>query len=164
MHFLRCAILLLSTLGLAEAGEFSHAVPMSEKGTATYFITATIGHHSAELLVDTGAGFATLNESLIERLLDDGEARRSGEIEAVLANGAAIILPVFTIAAMHLGNCLVEDVEVAQTPPNASNLLGLSVLRKAAPFSFSLEPAELKLSHCHEPALRAEAAITIGKE
>lgn len=140
--------LLILGCGHVWADDFSHAVPMWEEGTATYFVTASVGDQSIDFLVDTGAGYATLNRNIIADLVDAGVAKRSGAIEGVLANGQSIELPIYSITGMDLGGCLVRDVEVAQTPPGARNLLGLSVLRSTAPFSFSLEPAELRLSKC----------------
>ncbi|HBS25562.1 MAG TPA: hypothetical protein DD827_00280 [Gammaproteobacteria bacterium] len=61
------------------------------------------------------------------------------------------------MSSFTLGGCVLEDIEVAETPPNAKNLLGLSVLRKAAPFTFSLEPAELQLSNCNPAATYVKA-------
>ncbi|HBS25561.1 MAG TPA: hypothetical protein DD827_00275, partial [Gammaproteobacteria bacterium] len=63
------------------------AIPMSEKGTATYYVTAQVGRETVELLVDTGAGYATLNRNLINKLKQAGDARHIGEIEGILANG-----------------------------------------------------------------------------
>ena len=149
-----CSVLALVS-GIAWSEDYSHAVPMREKGTATYFVVATIGEQVVDLLVDTGAGYATLNRNILQPLRDAGVARRSGSIEAVLANGQTVELPIYAISEMNLGGCIVKNVEVAQTPPNARNLLGLSVLRHTAPFSFSLEPAELRLSRCTEIVARS---------
>jgi len=159
LYFFRGAMLLFLGSVCASAEEYSHAVPMWEKGTATYFISASIGEHVVDLLVDTGAGYATLNRDIINMLRQDDLAHRSGGIEAVLANGSTLELPVYTITSLNLGGCIIRNVDVAQTPPNARNLLGLSILKEAAPFSFSLEPAELKLSHCdHGSAKGPEVA------
>lgn len=154
--FNRNLLALLLVSGVTCGDDFSHAVPMQEKGTATYFVVATIAGLAVDLLVDTGAGYTTLNRNTIKLLRDAGAARRSGAIEAVLANGQSVELPIYTISALNLGGCVVKNVEVAQTPPNARNLLGLSVLRETAPFSFSLEPAELRLSHCSDVVVQSE--------
>lgn len=150
MRFSRHLAVLAFATGIALGDDFSHSVPMREKGTATYFVVANVGGQAVELLVDTGAGYATLNRNIIRALRQAGVAHRSGAIEAVLANGQTLELPIYHISEMNLGGCVVRDVEVAQTPPNARNLLGLSILKQTAPFSFSLEPAELRLSHCVE--------------
>lgn len=138
------------------SAEYQSSVPMSEKDTATFYVTAMIYGQMVDLLVDTGAGYSTLHKGIIDKLKKQGHARRTGEIEAILANGESCILPIYHIAALTLGDCLIENIEVAETPENTHNLLGLSVLRKTAPFVFSLEPAELKLSHCRKQLSAAE--------
>ncbi len=139
--------LLLSFTGIAFAGELT-PIPMIEKGTSTYFVTGEIGAESVEFLVDTGAGYTTINQELLLRLQKNGHATHVGEIEGILANGAVCILPVYRVSSLVLGNCILKNIEVAQTPSDARNLLGLSALKKAAPFTFSMEPAELQLSNC----------------
>ena len=150
-------LVLLVASNMTYAEWLPTAIPMSEKGTATYYVTAQVGSESVELLVDTGAGYATLNRNLIKKLKQAGDARHIGEIEGILANGEICILPVYKVSSFTLGGCVLEDIEVAETPPNAKNLLGLSVLRKAAPFTFSLEPAELQLSNCNPAATYVKA-------
>ncbi len=154
---LKTLALLLLGVGCAQADPT--AIPMTEKGTATWFVTAAIGNESIELLVDTGAGYTTLNQTLLRRLKASGEATRIGEIEGILANGAICVLPVYRIARLNLGGCELENIEVAETPSDARNLLGLSALKKAAPFTFSLDPAELRLSNCNKTV-----AETTGKQ
>jgi len=132
----------------SSAAEFTH-VPMKEKGTATYYITANVSGYEVDLLVDTGAGYSTLNKQLLKKLKRSGHARRIGEIEAVLANGSFCELPIYLVSHMNLGGkCILQDIEVAETPGNSRSLLGLTALKKAAPFTFSLSPSELKLSNC----------------
>ena len=133
---------------LIYASEFTN-VPMKRKGTATYYITAEVAGHHVDLLVDTGAGYSTLNKQLIKKLKRSGYAHKIGAIEAVLANGSVCELPVYRIRSINLGgNCILKDIEIAETPANSRSLLGLTALRKAAPFTFSLSPDELKLSNC----------------
>ena len=130
------------------AAEFTN-VPMKEKGTATYYITAKVAGYNVDLLVDTGAGYSTLNKKLLKKLKRSGHAHRVGKIETVLANGSFCELPVYRITSMNLGGkCILKDIKVAETPGNSRSLLGLTALRKAAPFTFSLSPDELKLSNC----------------
>lgn len=140
--FIACATL------TANADSVYTSVPMTEKGTATYFVKATVGNHDIDLLVDTGAGYATLNRDVITQLRMNGQAHLIGEIEGILANGDILILPVYRVSRFKIGGCELDNIEVAETPPNARNLLGLSVLKRAAPFTFSLDPAELVLSNC----------------
>ena len=148
LHRLKTLALLSLAFGCAHADPSATSIPMTEKGTATYFVTAEIGNESIELLVDTGAGYTTLNQTLLRRLKASGDATPIGEIEGILANGTVCVLPVYRVARLDLGGCRLENIEVAETPSDARNLLGLSALKKAAPFTFSLNPAELRLSNC----------------
>ncbi len=132
----------------AHAGDFTTAVPLIEKGTETYYVTASVGAARFDLLVDTGAGFTALNSQLIDELEASGHARQIGLVEGVMANGDTYELPVYMISSLNIGGCIIRDFEAAQMPAGTRNLLGLSALKKAAPFAFSIEPAELRLSHC----------------
>ncbi len=131
-----------------QADDFSTAVPLLEKGTETYYVTASVGASRFELLVDTGAGFTALNSQLIEELEASGHAREIGAVEGIMANGDIYELPVYMISSLNVGGCIIRDFEAAEMPAGTRNLLGLSALKKAAPFAFSIEPAELRLSNC----------------
>ena len=133
---------------LARADDFTTAVPLIEKGTETYYVTASVGTARFDLLVDTGAGFTALNSQLIDELEASGHARQIGLVEGVMANGDTYELPVYMISSLNIGGCVIRDFEAAQMPAGTRNLLGLSALKKAAPFAFSIEPAELRLSNC----------------
>lgn len=140
---------LLFACSPTNAASLVTSVPMVEKGTATYFVNAKVGSEPIDLLVDTGAGYATLNRNLITKLRFDGQAKLIGEIEGILANGDVLVLPVYEIASFQIGACTFENIEVAETPPNARNLLGLSVLKRAAPFTLSFEPnPQLVMNNC----------------
>ena len=132
----------------AHAGEFTTAVPLIEKGTETYYVTASVGAASFDLLVDTGAGFTALNSQLIDELKASGHARQVGLVEGIMANGDIYELPVYMISSLNIGGCVIRDFAAAKIPAGTRNLLGLSALKKAAPFAFSIEPAELRLSNC----------------
>ncbi len=150
------SLLLLGLPLLGQAGPLT-AIPRQEKGTATFYVTARVANAEVEFLVDTGAGYTTLSRDVLERLRRAGVARRTGEIEGVLANGDTCRLNVYRVAAIDIGGgCIVRDVTVAETPAGTRNLLGLSALRKTAPFTFSLQPPRLHLSHCGNVVAEAE--------
>ena len=132
----------------ASAADFSTSIPLIEKSTETFYVSASIGKNRFELLVDTGAGYTALNKPLIETLKRSGHAQEKGAIEGIMANGDIYVLPVFRISELNVGGCIIKDFDAAEMPAGTRNLLGLSALRKAAPFAFSLEPAELRLSNC----------------
>jgi predicted aspartyl protease len=140
------SIMMLTTA--AGAADFGTSIPLIEKGTETYYVSASVGSARFDLLVDTGAGFTALNRPLLERLKASGHARRVGAVEGIMANGDVYELPVYMISSLDIGGCIVKDFEAAEMPPGTRNLLGLSALKKTAPFAFSVEPAELRLSNC----------------
>jgi hypothetical protein len=70
------------------------------------------------------------------------------QLRAVLANGSELIIPVYAINQLRIGNCTIRNVEAAVFPARTRQILGLSALNKAAPFTFSVSPPELVLSNC----------------
>ena len=148
VHKIFAFITIMVVAGSATAADFSTSIPLIEKGTETYYVSASVGGTRFDLLVDTGAGFTALNRTLITRLEAAGHAHKIGVVEGIMANGDIYELPVYMISSLNIGGCIVRDFEAAEMPPGTRNLLGLSALKKAAPFAFSIEPAELHLSNC----------------
>ena len=125
-------------------------IPMNQKRLATYYIQANMhGSGAVEFMVDTGAGYTTINEHTLERLKQAGNAEYVGQLTGVMADGSQHELPVYRIKHLVLGDdCVLKDVEAAIFPQNTRMLLGLSALEKAAPFVFSTNPPRLSLSNC----------------
>lgn len=125
-------------------------IPMNQKQLATYYIEANMhGSGAVEFMVDTGAGYTTINENTLALLKRAGNADYVGELTGVMADGSEHRLPVYRIRRLVLGkNCVLNDVEAAVFPQNTRMLLGLSALRKASPFVFSINPPSLSLSNC----------------
>jgi predicted aspartyl protease len=142
-------------------------VPMYAKGKATYYVRAQLADlASGEFMVDTGSGYLTINEHTLDALKARKQAQYVKELRAVLANGAELIVPVYRINEFRIGTCVIRDVDAAVFPARTRQILGLSALNKAAPFTFSVDPPELLLSNCTEneenlskPAL-VEAAVS----
>jgi predicted aspartyl protease len=167
-------LLFLSALGAAGAAadsrpeEFGFPIVMQEKSAATFYVASEIdGYGSVELMVDTGSGYMTINEETLAVLQRRGTARYVKQLRGVLADGSELTVPVYTIARLRLGGeCWLEDVEAAVFPGAARQILGLSALRRAAPFIFSVDPPALTLSHCgvadQSPAAIAGAAPEPG--
>ncbi len=143
------AITLLTSSSVS-AVEFDSRIPMRETGVATYLVNGEIaGAGPADFMVDTGAGYTTINETTLAMLQYNGGATYMREISGMLANGSMITVPVYRINQMTIGtSCVLRDVEAAVFPGNTRQILGLSALRQAAPFIFSVEPPQLVLSHC----------------
>jgi predicted aspartyl protease len=102
-----------------------------------------------EFMVDTGAGYTTINENTLALLKQANNADYVGELTGVMADGSEHRLPVYRIKRLVLGKgCVLSNVEAAVFPQNTRMLLGLSALRKASPFVFSTNPPSLSLSNC----------------
>jgi predicted aspartyl protease len=125
-------------------------IPMNQKQLATYYVDVSLaGSGELEFMVDTGAGYTTINEHTLEILLQGGNAVYVGQLTGVMADGSQHHLPLYRIKRLVLGrDCVLHDVEAAVFPQDTRMLLGLSALEKAAPFVFSTNPPRLSLSNC----------------
>lgn len=125
-------------------------IPMRDKGADTYYVDVHVeGFGRVDYLVDTGAGYMTINEDTLSVLQAGNNAVYVKRLRGILADGRTLIVPVYRIESITIGgSCKIHDVEVAVFPGGSRSLLGLSVLRKAAPFSFSVEPPQLQVSNC----------------
>jgi predicted aspartyl protease len=139
----------LSLVDMVNAASFQ-TIPMNQKQLATYYIEANMhGSGAVEFMVDTGAGYTTINENTLALLKQAGNADYIGELTGVMADGSQHRLPVYRIRRLVLGkDCVLSDVEAAVFPQNTRMLLGLTALEKAAPFVFSTNPPRLSLSNC----------------
>jgi predicted aspartyl protease len=142
--------LLAMTLASGVMGASYKTIPMNQKRLATYYVEASLhGSGDVEFMVDTGAGYTTINEHTLERLVQADNAVYVGELTGVMADGSQHRLPVYRIKRLVLGkDCVLDDVEAAVFPRDTRMLLGLSALKKAAPFVFSTNPPRLSLSNC----------------
>lgn len=146
----------------APAEEFQIRVPMIEKSAATFYVPTEIaGFGATELMVDTGSGYVIINETTLDVLERNGQARYVKPLRGILADGTEMSVPVYAVEAIAIGgNCWLHDVEAAVFPGNSRQILGLSALRRTAPFVFSVEPPELLLSRCATPPVAANAIAT----
>ncbi|MBI5041780.1 MAG: retroviral-like aspartic protease family protein [Gammaproteobacteria bacterium] len=139
------------------AGDFDSNVPMRDKGAETYYVDGEIhGVGPVDLMVDTGAGYMTINEETLGILRDSGDATFVKDLTGILANGTTMTVPIYRIAEIRIGaSCTLRDVEAAVFPGKTRQILGLSALRHAAPFIFSMNPPKLVLSNCTERVAEA---------
>ncbi|MGV6859185.1 MAG: retropepsin-like aspartic protease family protein [bacterium] len=148
---LKKVLILASSLAphLGMADGLSTKVSMTEKASSTFYVAGSLnGYGKIDMLVDTGASFTSISEPILEEMVSRGEASHTGEIKARLANGEICDVSIYRISSLMIGDsCEVRNIEVVSSEGN-TNLLGLSALRHAAPFTFSMEPAELLLSNC----------------
>lgn len=143
-------LILLWTCSIAQAGQFATTIDMNAKGGSTFYVDGRIGGVGAvEFMVDTGSGYLTINERMLEALEQSGQARFVRTLRGRLANGTELSVPLYSIAAVSIGDdCWLQDVEAAVFPGEVRPILGLNVLKRAAPFIFSFDPPTLALSHC----------------
>jgi hypothetical protein len=86
-------------------------------------------------------------------------------LQGIMADGRSLIVPVYRVRGINIGgSCRLDEVEVAVFPGGSRSLLGLSALRKTAPFMFSMEPPELQMSNCGDTVLRQEARRVEGEK
>lgn len=147
--FASVAVLLLCQQG-ALAAESRNLVPMTDRGASTFYVDVFLeGVGVTEFLVDTGSSYMTINEATLGTLMEHDQATYLKDLEGVLADGTTQIVPLYRIEKMNIGrDCALHDVKAAVFPGGTRNILGLSALRAAAPFVFSVNPPTLELSNC----------------
>ena len=111
-------ILLMACSGQLWAEPSLFDVPMHSKGANTFYISGKIGNMApTEFMVDTGSSYMTINENTLAELQAVGNPRYLRDLKGVLANGAEMLVPVYTITDVLIGEkCLLEEVEVAVFP------------------------------------------------
>lgn len=146
------AILAILTFGLAQAREPDNAIAMRDKGADTFYVEVNLkGLGNQDFLVDTGSSYMTINERTLAILKEKGHATYVRSLAGTLADGTRKIVPIYSISAIDIGNeCYIDNVEAAVFPGNTRQILGLSALRRAAPFVFSIAPPSLALSNCDD--------------
>lgn len=128
-------------------------VPVHEKSGATLYVAGQIeGYGSTEFLIDTGASYLAINADMLKVLERGGHAQFLRRLNGHMADGRRLSVPIYRISGIVIGdNCVLSDVEAAVLPGNTRNILGLSVLRRTAPFTLSMDPPALSLSGCEKP-------------
>lgn len=151
------AAVALFASGYLTAGDFDSDIPMRDKGAATYYVDGDIhGVGPVDLMVDTGSGYMTINEVTLGMLQLSGDATYVKDLSGVLADGSTMTVPVYRITQLRIGaSCTLRDVEAAVFPGKTRQILGMSALRHAAPFIFSMDPPKLVLSNCTERVAKA---------
>ncbi len=137
------------------------SIPMHFKSAKTFYVTGKIeGTPSYDFMVDTGSSYTTINEHTLGELRAQGDTLYLRDLVAVLANGDEMMVPIYRISALEVGGaCILDDIEVAVFPNRTRQILGLSALKKASPFQFSVDPPELRLSNC-QMATPKSAAVS----
>lgn len=138
----------------AEQQDFNTRIPMMNRGASTFYIKGHIdGFGPAFMLVDTGSSYSTITEDTFTVLKQAGHTTFIRELRGTMADGSQRRVPIYRISGVHLGEeCHIRDIEVALFPGSKRLILGLSVLRKVSPFTFSIGDApHMMLSNCQPP-------------
>jgi predicted aspartyl protease len=149
---------------IVEAAELDTRVPMRHGSAATFYVAGHLGGvGETEFMVDTGSGYVTINEVTLEALKSSDRASYSRDLRGILADGRELIVPVYVIRSLTIGeSCRLRNVEAAVFPGATRQILGLSALKKAAPFTFSIDPPHLTLSNCPGAPALADATETLA--
>ncbi len=144
------AVTVLVGMNNGQTTDFNAQIPMHNKGYATYYVSGSINDMvTSDFLVDTGSGYMTINRETLKELEGSRNVEFVKKISAVMADGSETVVPVYRIAKLKLGNnCTIQDIEAAVMPGPGPNILGLSALKKAAPFAMSVTPPTLTLTSC----------------
>lgn len=136
----------------AHAGDFDHVVAMEDSDRHTYYVTVAMGELSASrFLVDTGSSHTAIDSAMLGKLQRQGHARYVGNLLGTMADGSQRRVPLYRIERLVIGgSCVISDVKAVVLPGADRNILGLSVLRRLAPFSLTTAPPTLRLSRCGE--------------
>lgn len=128
----------------------TYTVALERKNTGTFYINGAIdGYGELTLLVDTGSSNLVIGQSILEELLRSERAHFSHELSGTMADGSERKVPVYRIEALRLGeNCWIHEVEAAVFPTGSRAILGMNILARLAPFTFTAEPPQLLLNQC----------------
>lgn len=151
-HSLGALLMTAVFLSVSAAELRKTVVPMHIKGASAFHVDVHIeGFGKRAFVVDTGASYTTIDEQTLTILRNKKRATYVQELEGVLADGTNLVVPVYRLASINIGGtCVLQDVEVAVFPSTKRTLLGLSALRRTAPFLFSIDPPLLELSNCNQ--------------
>ena len=141
------------------------AITLTKHDAGTFYIRGAVeGYGELDMLVDTGASYLVINEKILDALKASGDAEYARELRGTMADGTARVIPVYRITALRLGSqCWIPNVEAAVFPGTARPILGMNVLTRLAPFTFSAEPPRLGLAQCQPEFAAAESAIPATK-
>lgn len=125
-------------------------VALQRHDAGTFYVDGAIaGYGEIRLLVDTGSSYLVINEAILSQLKGSGGARYTRNLEGMMADGTSRVIPLYSIDSLRLGeNCWVHDVEAAVIPGAVRPILGMNILARLAPFTFSADPPELGVQQC----------------
>jgi clan AA aspartic protease (TIGR02281 family) len=114
----------------------------------TYYTNVNIyGVGKIRMMVDTGAGYTTINEVILLRLIEQDKTQYDSNLIGIMADGREVNVPLYLVT-MQIGRCVLQNVEVAVFPYNTRTLLGLSVLNRFPSFNFDMKNSVLVFPRC----------------
>jgi clan AA aspartic protease (TIGR02281 family) len=133
-----------------KAKDFNTQIPISDKGASTYYVAGHIaGYGNTDFMIDTGSGYTAINENMLHKLRNNTQVEFLTTVSGIMANGEKTTLSVYQIGRINIGGkCVLNDIKAVVLPGSTRSILGLSALKKVAPFAFSTNPPKLLLSHC----------------
>ena len=134
------------------ASDFDTTIPAYDKGKIAYYISSSVGkNEKVEFMIDTGAGHSAITETTLNKLRTQVKVEFVKNVAGTLANGAKLALPLYRVASMQIGaECTINDVKVVVLPNATRNIIGMSALKKVAPFALTTNPPRLLLSNCRQ--------------
>lgn len=147
--YIAAATLMLG-ISTAYAAPYDQQIAMRATNASTFYVDAELGGFGkVDLMVDTGASYTSINETTLKTLKKNGSAVYIRDLVGTLANGSKVVVPIYRISSINIGGeCHLSNIEVAVFPGKTRHILGISTLKKAAPFVFSMDPPGLLLSNC----------------
>ena len=141
---------LLPAAAFAQTAASAMTVSMQRHSAGTFYVDGAIdGYGAIAFLVDTGSSYMVINQRMLEVLQKAGMATPKRELSGHMADGSRRVIPTYRLSGLRLGaDCWIGDVEAAVIPGNTRPILGMEVLARLAPFTFSAEPAQLQLAGC----------------
>ena len=138
------------------------SIPIHNRGASTFYVKARLGNLGVDdFMVDTGSGYLIINQASLARLKKAGQVNYLKNIKAILANGDEFVVQVWRVSSFTLGGqCVLHDVAAAVFPGESRQIVGLSVLKRAAPITLSFDPPQIVLGHCSgaaPPPAKADA-------
>lgn len=147
-------ILIMLLIPTDQAARYDQQIAMRSTNASTFYVDASLdGFGKVDLMVDTGASYTSINEATLATLKKNGHAVYLRGLVGTLANGSKVVVPTHRISSINVGGeCYLSNIEAAVFPGKTRHTLGISTLKKAAPFGFSMDPPALLLSNCVKPA------------
>lgn len=135
-------------------------IALERQTTGTYYIDSELqGYGTLDMLVDTGSSYLVIDNEVLSELQKQGAATYSHDLEGIMANGSRTTIPLYRLAGIRLGKaCWIANVEAAVFPQATRAILGMNVLTRLAPFTFTTDPPALALNQCRDQATPALAS------